>query len=382
MPALQDPVLYHSELEQIQEGESAAIEELKEVFVRMASTVAEHEGQAHRAVHAKGQALLRAAFKVHADLPPELAQGLFSSPGRYQALIRFSSPPAEQLPDSVSTPRAVAIKIIGVEGERLPDSFPGKTQDFLLVNGPTFTAPTPAKFLGPAKLLASTTEKMPRTKTVISATLRGAEAALDALGAPSDKLKALGGEPQRHPLGETYFTQVPFLYGRYIAKFSLAPSDNALLALEGAPISSSPDTQREAIDQLTSALDHDLTWEFRVQLCRNLSDMPLEDASVPWSEEESPWLTVATVYVPPQRGWSDAAAQQEVGLAFAPWNCLAAHRPLGGVNRARREVMAASREFRSAFNRCPITEPHGFDPTARGVDGDDIDLSAETPQRD
>ena len=99
-------------------------------------------------------------------------------------------------------------------------------------------------------------------------------------------------------------------------------------------------------------------WALRVQLCVNTDEMPIEDASVEWPEDMSPWVTVATLSVPPQDSWQgDATQAEEDALAFSPWNGLAAHRPLGGVNRARKIVMAASREFRSAFNRCPI---HGI----------------------
>lgn len=82
--------------------------------------------------------------------------------------------------------------------------------------------------------------------------------------------------------------------------------------------------------------------------------MPIEDASIEWPESESPWMPVARLIVPSQASWDDEAPASEDRLAFAPWNALAAHRPLGAVNRARRGVMAASRQFRSDFNGCPI----------------------------
>jgi hypothetical protein len=36
--------------------------------------------------------------------------------------MRFSTSPGDLLPDSVSTPRGLALKIFGVTGERLPGS--------------------------------------------------------------------------------------------------------------------------------------------------------------------------------------------------------------------------------------------------------------------
>ncbi len=231
--ALRPPVLYHASLEHADADEATHIRELTEVFARMALTVAEQEGHAHRAVHAKGQGLLKGRLRVLDELPAELRHGLFARPGSYDARVRLSSPPAEQLPDSVSTPRAMALKVIGVQGPRAEGAEEQHTQDFLMVNGPAFNTPGVAGFLRAAKLLAATTERMPRTKRMISATLRGAEAALEAVGGQSATLKGMGGEPQHHPLGETFFSQVPFLYGPYMAKFSLAPVSPALLALTG-----------------------------------------------------------------------------------------------------------------------------------------------------
>jgi len=86
--------------------------------------------------------------------------------------------------------------------------------------------------------------------------------------------------------------------------------------------------------------------------------MPIEDASVVWPEAESPYRTVARLTVPPQPAWSEARAWQvEDGLAFNPWNRLAAHRPLGSLNRIRREAYPEGARFRERHNGCPIREP-------------------------
>ncbi|MBD8694561.1 catalase family protein [Stenotrophomonas sp. CFBP 13718] len=358
MNSIAPPVAFDPSVEQPEKDEAEHIAALSEVFTGMARTVADEEGHAHRAVHAKGQGLLKGELQVFEGLPPELAQGLFASPGRHRALMRLSSPPAEQLPDTVSTPRAVAVKVLEVAGERLPGDEEQHTQDFLMVNGPAFSTPGVAGFLRAARLLASTTERMPRTKRVISATLRAAEAALEAVGTESATLKSMGGEPQHHPLGETFFSQVPYRYGAYIAKFSLAPLSDSLLALKDQSLTGSEDAQRDAVVAFFATLQEPAVWALRVQLCRDLERMPVEDASVAWPEEESPWQEVAHLIMPRQAAWQEGESQAaEDALAFAPWHALAAHQPLGSINRARRVVMAGSRRFRSEFNRCPIHEP-------------------------
>lgn len=357
MTPIQPAVAYSADVEQRAPDEDATIAELVEVFTRMAGVVAEHEGHAHRAVHAKGHALLRGRFRVLDGLSPELSQGLFAAPGEYDALVRLSSPPAEQLPDTVSTPRAMAVKIMDVPGARVEGGDEQHSQDFLMVNGPAFNTPGISGFLRSAKLLAATTERMPRTKQVLSATLRGTEAALEAVGGQSASLKALGGEPQHHPLGETFFTQVPFRYGPYMAKFSWVPVSPALVALTGQKLPSEADTQREAVAAFFAQPGAVAEWELRVQLCRDLGKMPIEDASVVWPEELSPFQPVGRLVVSEQSSWNADAEASEDRLAFAPWHALAAHQPLGNINRARRIVMAASRDFRARFNRCPIHEP-------------------------
>ena len=48
-------------------------------------------------------------------------------------------------------------------------------------------------------------------------------------------------------------------------------------------------------------------------------------------------------------------------MRFSPWVGLAAHRPLGNINRARKASYEHSAEYRVRFNRCPIHEPAGVD---------------------
>lgn len=355
------PLVYQPAHEHLEEDESKSIAGLKDLFVDMAKTVADKEGHAHRAVHAKGQGLLRGQLEIVEGLPEIYAQGLFACTGTYEVMVRLSSPPAEQLPDTVSTPRALAMKIMDVPGERVPESSDEHTQDFLMVNGPVFTRPGPKGFLRDSKLLAKTTEKAPLGKEILSKVMRGAEAVIEAVGGESGMLKNMGGQPMTHPLGETYFTQVPFLYGPYIGKFSLAPSSASLKALEEVHLANhGDDAQRESVNAFFAAGHATAAvWELRVQLCTDIEKMPVEDASVEWDQELSPYVTVARLTIPPQQAWDEAHSPKlEDEIAFSPWHALAAHRPLGALNRARKVVMAASREFRAGFNKCPIHEPH------------------------
>ena len=66
------------------------------------------------------------------------------------------------LEDSVSTPRGMALKVIGVQGPRLPGSENDVTQDFVLVNSTTFLNAGPKAFLGGLTMLAATTGSLLR----------------------------------------------------------------------------------------------------------------------------------------------------------------------------------------------------------------------------
>ncbi len=103
------------------------------------------------------------------------------------------------------------------------------------------------------------------------------------------------------------------------------------------------------------------TWELRVQLCTDLKAMPIEDPTVPWDEEQSPWRTVATLTADPQPAWEHGSSERtEDALSFSPWHGLAAHQPLGGVNRARKAAYQYSADYRGRVNGCPIHEPQAL----------------------
>lgn len=348
------PVRFSPDVEQVQLDEAEAIRGLNQTFDKILQTTSKDYGHAVRAVHAKGHGIVTGTLTVIDGLAPELAQGLFAQPGSYEAVLRFSTAPGDILDDAVSSPRGVGLKVLGVAGERLDGSDDGD-QDFVMVNGPAFGAATPAKFLPNLKLLAATTDKAEGLKRAWSATMRTLEGALEAVGGQSVLISQLGGTPEVHPLGETYFSQSPFRYGDYIAKFSLKPVSAGLTERTGDKVSVSdrPNALREVVSEVM--IEQGGTWHLCVQLCTDLDAMPIEDPTVAWDEEQSPFVPVATLTVEPQTSWDNQASPpQEDLLAFSPWHGLSAHRPLGAINRARKEAYPHSAKFRADFNGCPM----------------------------
>jgi len=162
-----------------------------------------------------------------------------------------------------------------------------------MINAPAFGAPDAKSFLSVLKLVAATTDRGEGLKKGLSAVLRGVEWAIESFGGKSGTLIALGGHPLTNPAGESYFTQVPMLYGPYMAKFSLVPVSSELQALTGAEIdlAGRPNGLREALKSFFAI--HGGEWEFRVQLLTDREKMPVEDASIVWPEDLSPYIPIA-----------------------------------------------------------------------------------------
>lgn len=370
------PVRYTPEVEKVEAQEAELIDDLTEVILGISKTTWADGHAALRGVHAKSHALLRGELQVLSGLPAERAQGLFAQglltqPASYPVILRFSTTPGDILPDSVSTPRGLAIKVLGVEGPRLPGA-QGKTQDFVMVNGPAFSAPDGKAFLNSLKLLAATTDRAEGVKVAVSKVMQGAEKVIETFGSTSGTVRSLGGEPARHPLGETYYTQAPVLYGDYIAKLSLAPASDGLKDLTGAhiDIDHHPYALREAMLDYFAA--NDATWELCVQLCTDLEAMPVEDAAKAWPEDLSPYVPVARLYVPVQTAWSEErSAAVDDAMSFSPWHGLAAHRPLGSIMRLRKRVYEASAAFRAEHTGRPVAEPAELPAAFREDEGAD-----------
>lgn len=348
------PLRYHPDLEQPQPDEAETDASLEKSFDHILETTAEDYGRAVRAVHAKAHGLFEGTFRIDGNLPPELAQGLFANPGTYPAALRISTNPGDILDDNVVLPRGLALKVEHVPGDRLPGA-EGQGQDFLMVNVPVFAVPTPDKFAGKLKLLAATTDRAEGAKVALSSVLGFINSALGKIGLESRALAGMGGSPQVHPLGETYFSTVPFRYGDHVAKFRLRPLSPALTALTGTIIDTSgrPDGLRETIREDAASLTSE--WAFEVQLARDIEQQPIEDASVEWKEEDAPFVQVATLRIEPQDSWSAEKVQRiDEAMHFSPWNALVAHQPLGGINRARRRAYKHSSDFRVRVNGCPF----------------------------
>jgi hypothetical protein len=100
---------------------------------------------------------------------------------------------------------------------------------------------------------------------------------------------------------------------------------------------------------------------FSLQKQGDPREFPIEDTLAIWDEAKSPFIRVAQITVPKQTFGSPAQREFCENLSFNPWHGLEAHRPLGGINRARRDEMKAISDLRLRQRGVERVEPTGYE---------------------
>jgi hypothetical protein len=356
-------VLYSDDVEVKHPDEDRLIQETLDSFARMGQKVFDKHRHAMRGAHAKGHGGLKGELKIYDNLPVPLAQGLFREPRTYPVMIRFSTAPGDILPDGVSAFRGMAIKVIGVDGPKLFSAEPDAlTQDFLMINRPVFPAGNVARYLNEQLLQENVVVNAPEeAQQFVTAALRTVNAVTEKVGIELYPT-ALGITlPETHILGETYYTTAALRYGDYIAKLSAVPLSANLQPLVGKTIAThDPSVLRDLTVEFFR--QQSAEYELRAQLCTNLATMPIEDASIQWLEQESPYQAIAKITIPAQEAFGPARhVYVDEVLSFNAWHCIAEHRPLGSIQRVRRQVYEASSRYRHQMNQQPKVEPRSID---------------------
>ena len=360
VPPAEAFVRYSDQVETIPADEARTIDAIMASLHRLSRRNRAEDGSAVavRVSHGKAHGLAVGELTVADDLPAPLAQGLFKPGARYPVIARLSNVPGEIDDDAVATQRGLALKLLGVQGEKLP-GHAGATQDFVLDCGNRFAAGTAAQFLANHRLLEHAPRIPDVVKAAVSAVARAANKLLHRVGADSPTLD-LFGHSRVHPLAEAYFTQAPIRYGDHLAKLAAVPVSPAQRALDGTSTDlGDPDALRTATVGFLRG--HDAEFDIRVQLCTDLRAMPVEDASVEWPEEKSPYRTVARLVLPRQEAYSPARRAFVDGLSFCVSHSLAAHRPLGSIMRARLHAYPVMSRLRREANGTDRQEPESMD---------------------
>jgi hypothetical protein len=150
-----------------------------------------------------------------------------------------------------------------------------------------------------------------------------------------------------------YWSTTPYLYGTdHIVKYSLVPTSRIKSSL---PPKLSDHYLTENMEKHLTG--HEASFDFMIQVQKDPSRMPVEDAGVEWNEKESPFIKVATLRIPAQAFRTREREELAEDLSFSPAHSLIEHRPIGGVNRARVEIYRYLSEFRHKQNNKQLIEP-------------------------
>lgn len=348
-PAVTDYLRYSPDLETFSDREAETFARIAETFQDMGEKVADQVGGRLRVSHAKATALLDGELVIDPALPLELAQGLAALPGRYRAQVHFAQGPGEMLHDRISTHRGMAVKIAGLTGASIREAAELGTQDFVFEgSGRAFINSNASTFLNNLRAGVSHAPSLSESvKNAVSKVSRGTEAVLEAVGLESKTL-AFFGHPPQHPLSESYFSQAPMRWGDYIAKLGFFPSEETLNGLAAVKIEPRDDHEAFRHAMIDHFTESGASFELRVQLATGPETTPIEDASIEWPEDRSPYLPVARLLIPAQPAWTEDRVKMFEAMSFRPANSLEPHRPLGQVMRARLFVYQQLAAWRGA----------------------------------
>lgn len=296
---------YAPSVETIGNDEAETFAKIADTFAAMGRKVAEQEGRAVRVSHAKATGLLSGELVIDAGLPQELAQGIAAAPERYEALIRFAQGPGELLDDRISTHRGMAVKMLGVEGAKIPESSEPSSQDFVFeAESNAFINSNAKTFLAALRAGVANAPAMSEgVKNAASKLARAAEATMEAVGLKS---KTLGffGHPPRHPLAETYYSQVPMRWGDHVAKAAFFPTQATIDGLATIDVDTSEDRDAFRDAMIAHFASRGAEFELRVQLAVDPDINPIEDAAREWPEADNPYRRAARLVIAPQPAWS------------------------------------------------------------------------------
>lgn len=324
------------------DNEQAAIASLLETFIGvMARRHVALDSRVHRPVFLKPQGTARGVFKIRHDLPANLRVGVFAHK-EFPAWVRFSGDTVPQNTDLANNTLGLGLKLLGVPGTKLLEGEEGAlTHDFVLQNHDVF-------FVDDAQEFAE-----------FSAAALAGDAALAQFFATHPNaaaiLQEMASKQEESLLLASFFSAVPYAFKDRFVKYAVRP------CRDGKHRSSRPGTERGPDylrqDLRERLLEDEARFDFFLQFQTDPVAMPIEKATVRWSERLSPFIHVATLELARQD--IDQPGQQESidNQSFTGWHALPEHAPVGGVNRARRVVYKASADYRRRRNHVPIGEP-------------------------
>ena len=310
---------------------------LVEMFVNIIQQgrIATGQCPALRPVFLKSHGVAHGVFRIKKDIAADLQVGLFSGT-EYPCWIRFSS---DTLPanDDYKSTVGIGLKLFDTPTPKIFGNPNDNTFDFIMQNMDVFfveTAKEMCEFTKAGVVDGDYTpylEAHPKTKAI-----------LDEMAKPVGSALAI-----------PYWAILPFRFGsdRY-AKYKLEPTIEV-------PPPSHPPTEPSylANDLANRLLEREHVFRFCVQLRTDKTTMPLDEATVAWPVDSSPFIHVADVIFPKQDIHHGNQSVYGENLSWNIWRVTEDHRPVGSIADARRAVYEVAARLRRNTNGIPIGEP-------------------------
>lgn len=317
-----------------------------------------------RDAHPKHHGCVKAKFEVLGGLSEDLAQGLFAKEQSYKAWVRYSNGSGKVQPDFIPDGRGMAVKVLGVEGEREELDNEKTSQDFLMINFPQFFVKDGVDYAAFFKDQGAFMASHPEERMIAG---------------------RIAMQIVTSPLEARYFSMTPVSLGSRPIKYSarpciekqsfiigdtdLRPLINVLKALK------KPDDIKQHVQELLpysnylrkALLDQvekeNGCFDFYVQFQEDWRTEPVEDPRKEW---KTPFHRVARIQIDAQDNprLTDEKSLKEAdsfceNLALTPWHSLKAHKPLGGIQRMRKDIYQAVSAARHKHNGVELKEPSG-----------------------
>ena len=290
-----------------------------------------------RDAHPKQIGLVKAEFTVLDNIPNQYKVGIFKEAKTYKSWIRFSN--LSNGPDISKDSRGMAIKLMGVPGEKILETEKNETtQDFVFMSTQFFVTKDVAGFT-----------------SLLNAVSGGkAKAVFYFLTHPKLAKLFLKIRIQVASMfGLDWGSTTPYLLGDRAVKYAVLPDTPTTETIPKDKPADNYLTQRMA----AHLAEKEANMSFYIQVQVDADKMPIEDPRVVWNQGLSPFIKVATINVPKQTFNSDEQQLYGDALSFTPWHCLPVHRPMGGINRGRRAIYQTMSAFRHGRNDEVSTEP-------------------------
>ena len=337
------------------EGEAQQIKAIDDLTIKILDARYTSAGKrVLRQVHPKSHGCVKATFQVLEGIDESLRVGLFSDPGKqYDTLIRYSNASGIIGPDTdaegAHVSRGMAMKVLGVKASLLDDE-EVRSQDFLMINAPSFAFANVADYLRLSQVLLEDRDKAARFFSPLHPSAPAEIPGVDKKTTlrTFQLVQKIQATPTANPLEVQYFGAAPFRFGPdRVMKFSARPVGE--LKPQVPPTDGGDDYLRDAL-MATMQQNNDIVFDFMVQVRGPGDGLGIEDASHIWEEADVPFHKVARVTIPTPQSAKDLAETDALCTkrAFTPWHSLPEHEPIGGINRLRKSVYLASFRHRTA----------------------------------